>query len=526
MMIGDWFRKPGKGWFVTCYFVDTNNQTFRKGVPIDLLPALTTGTTYPRVSIENKAKGYTGTFRLPEMVDWQTCFYFDLPIQLKRLHDVSDQMEGQLLFKLDDADSTYWLPFSELARMLFFQSAEVTRSAVYEGNTWQIAKASESNWVGNVEFSSNVPVSYLNSIQFRKFFAWMLFSDDAQNSFSSVFTYLNREAAVVEGNERWTFNFAPPDLGDVELSWVGYAETIGEENKRRHCYIREIRSLAGLPAPLVERVMFSHPDDKLVIESDKDGEEDPETQKPQPPKNNPDTIDPDNPTEHKKKRYLLKITSTGFHFDTEIDLRRSPRQVNALPKGEKPDLEEEQPDDSDIGVTEGEKGGKNRRGDINNLEDNESLEAPEKLAVFQEMLSDLAKKQGWDITSEIGEVPKMRCRSAHLVDGRARKYCFATVIRDVTSKAYILEIELTEKESLSTLFFRTKNIELTRSTILNELMTSNASLNHKAMQWKRKMIAESTLSRFYLEHPDQKILNDSETLESWVARAADRIGRL
>ena len=526
MMVGDWFRKPGKGWFVTCYFVDTNNQTFRKGVPIDLLPALTTGTTYPRTSTENKAKGYTGTFRLPEMVDWQTYFYVDLPIQLKRLHDVSDQIEDQLLFKLDDIDSTYWLPFTELARMLFFQSAEVTRAAVYEGNTWQIAKASESHWIGSVEFSSNVPVSYLNSIQFRKFFAWILFNDEAQNSFSSIFTYLNREAATVGNSERWTFNFAPPDLSGVELSWVGYAEAIGEEDKRRHCYIREIRSLAGLPAPLVESVMFSHPDDQLVIESDKDNEEDSKPPKPRPPKNKPDTIDPDNPTEHKKKRYLLKITSTGFHFDTEIDLRRSPRQVNALPKGEKPDLEEEQPDDSDIGVTEGEKGGKNRRGDINNLEDKEPLEAPEKLAVFQDMLSDLSKSHGWDISSEIGEVPKMRCRSAHMIDGRARKYCFATVIRDTTTTIYVLEIELTDKESLSTLFFRTKSLELARNNILEELMTSNASLNHKAMQWKRKMISENTISRFYLEHPDQKVLSDTEALESWVARAADRISSL
>ena len=47
--------------------------------------------------------------------------------------------------------------------------------------------------------------------------------------------------------------------------------------------------------------------------------------------------------------------------------------------------------------------------------------------------------------------------------------------------------------------------------------------NIKAMQWKRKSNAEHTIALHYLEHPDKKIKSEGEALDSWVARAADKI---
>lgn len=524
MLLGNWYRKPGAGWYVTCYFTDTENTLFRKGVPVDLLPALTTGTTYPRTSVENLARGYTGTFRVPTFSTWQKCTYSELPVSLKRLRECAEQIDSQIVFKLEDFEKTYWLPAAELARMLFFQSAEVVRAAVYEGNTWQIAKVNQSDWYGEVELASSIPVSYLNSIQFRKFFAWLLFNEQADESFSSVFLHLNREAALLSDSEVWTFDFDPPELGGCEMSWVGYTGN-WDFNEGNHCYIREIRSVSGLPAPALNAIEFSHPDDAIYLEGDDEPDDDKPPPKPKKSRGDPGTIDPDVPTKPKKRRYLLQVTSSGFHFDTEIDLRRSPRQVHALPKGEQPELDEEQEDDT-VGVTEGEKDGKNPRGDIDNLDENDPVDAPEKLALFQDMLEELSNKHGWEITSELGEVPKMRCRSAHLIDGRTRKYCYANIVRDETTTVYILEIELKENESLSTLFYRTENPDFVLTSITEALMTSDASLNHKAMQWKRDMNTELTNSRYYLEHPDKKVLSDAEALESWVARAADRVNTI
>jgi hypothetical protein len=43
------------------------------------------------------------------------------------------------------------------------------------------------------------------------------------------------------------------------------------------------------------------------------------------------------------------------------------------------------------------------------------------------------------------------------------------------------------------------------------------------MSWKRNFIAQNTSVREYLGHPDNKIKSESDALESWVARAAEKI---
>ena len=521
ILIGDWYKKSGNYWYVTCYFSVEGQRPFSKGLPVDLLPALIPGTVYPSTSTENKAKGYTGVFKVPSIADWKQCHYRDLPRSLRRLRKFSNQIADQVVYRMEARDRIFWLPAIEFARMLFFHSVKVVEAAVYQGNTWQLAKAHQEDWIGEVTFSSLVPVSYLNSLQFRKFFAWLLFDKDAEKSFCSIFRLLNEGSYPQDNVEHWTFDFQPPDLGASEISWAGYT---GRDSEQHHCYIREIRAIAGVPTPELEAVVFSHPDDVLFIENEPDDNEsgnDAKTRK-QTSRVVPKEIDPHHPPKAANKRYLIRITSAGFHFDAEIDLRRSPRHIRGLPKGEMPDLDEIQEEES-LGITEGSDHGSKPRADIDNLEKPELIDAPEKIAFFQTMLEQLEAKHGWDIETHTGDVPRKRCRSAHLVGGRARKYTHAVVQRDDTTEVHVLEIELTADESLSTLFFRATHTQNAVEKILDALMTSDTSHKFKAMQWKRQSNAEHTIARHYLEHPDKKIKSEAEALESWVARAADKI---
>lgn len=520
ILLGDWYRAPGGNWEVACYFFnEQKNESFRKGLPVDLLPALIPGTVYPLTSIENKATGFTRTSKVPAMKNWELCRYRDLPGSLRRMREYPVEIDEQIVYRFNSGNLVLWLPAAELARMLFFHSAEVVRAAIYQGNTWQLAKSDKEGWVGEVTFSSNVPVSYLNSLQFRKFFAWLLFDDIAEDCFCSIFRLLNQDCFLHNNHERWTFELQPPDLNSCEIYWAGYTgkKSMGEDH---HCYIREIRSIAGLPSPQLETVFFSHPDDELILES--------EAQEREEGKENTDytepaEIDPDNPPKPGRKRLMLSITSSGLHFDAEIDLRRSPRQVKALPRGEKPQMDE--PEEETLGITEQSDYGKNRRADFDNLDKRELIEAPEKMLFFQEMFGLLKSEYGWQIETHTGEVPPKNCRSAHLIDGRPRQYCHVVLNRDPDTLIQILEIELKPDESLSTLFFRS-DAENVLGEILDALMTSDTELKYKAMQWKRKTNAELTITRHYLEHPDRKIKDENEALESWVARAADRIKRM
>ncbi|MDO3377715.1 hypothetical protein [Geoalkalibacter halelectricus] len=524
ILLGDWFRAPGKGWKVACYFLNEQKEAFRKAFPVDLLPALIPGTVYPRLSVVNNPSGYKGTFKVPEMEAWERCRYRDLPDSLKRMREYSGEIDTQIIYRINSGDRVMWLPATELARMLFFHSAEVVRAAAYQGNTWQLAKSNKEGWIGEITFSSNVPVNYLNNLQFRKFFAWLLFDSDVENSFCSIFRRLNQKCFFENDYERWTFDLQPPDLSFCEISWAGYTGS-DLKGEKSHFYIREIRSIAGLPSPQLETIFFAHPDDDFFLTNEGDNRSlRKKGERYSQSKTGPIEIDPNNPPRPGRKRYLLHIAASGLHFDAEIDLRRSPRHIKALPKSEEPDISEPEVEET-VGITESSDHGNIPRADFDHLQKPELIEAPEKMVFFQTMLKQLEAEHGWTIETHFGKVPQKNCRSAHLIDGRPRQYCHAVLNRDVDTLIQILEIELKPEESLSSLFFRSK-AKSSVDEILDALMMTDPELNYKAMQWKRKMNAELTLARHYLEHPDKKIKSETEALEAWVARAADRIMRM
>ena len=530
ILLGDWYQNPGQEWKVICYFYRDDLGYFRKGLPIDLLPALVPGTVFPRTSTENKAQGWTETVMLPQQDSWKKVDFRQLPRTLKRVDDFSEQFDNCVLYRIETDEKVYWLPIAEVARMLFFHSSEVVRAAVYQGNTWQLGKSWSEDWVGNVELSMNIPVRYMNSLQYRKFFTWLFFDSDTQDSFGSIFQSINQNSIIENGADRWTFDFTPPNLSHCEISLAGYT---GREPEENQVFIREIRSASGLKAPDLDIVYFSHPDDHLLLSKDpKENDE-----KPKPLSKPPVDIrelDPDTNPKSSKKRHSVKLGRSGLNFDVELDTRRSPRNVKALPLQSEPDLEEieEQTPKELASLQQGSDKGKALKADVDNLDPPDLVDAPEKIVFFQSMLRKLEEEHGWQIESKIGDVPKKRCRSQHLVGDRQRRYCHAVIKRDKSTTIQILEIELTSKlkkggtleaESLSTLFFRAGETAVTFQRILDELMTAYKDERLNAMSWKRQFISQNTSVREYLGHPDNKIKNELDALESWVARAADKV---
>jgi hypothetical protein len=531
MILGDWYRRPGQEWKIVCYFHNQEQGYFREALPIDLLPALAVGTHFPRTSTENKAQGWTETIILPEQAEWRRMTYRDVPESLQRAHEFSGQFENGIVYRILSGGKVYWLPAIELARMLFFHSAEVTRAAVDQGNTWQLGKAWATDWIGNVVLSSNTPVRYINSLQYRKFFTWLFFDSDVENSFGSIFQHIHSYSTVNIDADRWIFDFMPPDISQCEIFFSGFT---GREPEGNHVYIREIRAISGLTPPDLDIVYFSHPDDILFVQKEPEEGEEKKPPLPSKPPVNVKEFDPKNRPKASKRRHYVKVGRMGLNFEVELDTRRSPRQVQMLPPNTLPELDEneEQKPEELAGIREGSDTGKGPRAEIDNLEPPDKIDAPEKIVFFQAMLQKLEAEYGWRIETLIGNVPKKRCRSQHLVDGRARSYCYAMIFRDETTIIQLLEIELTNKtkkngdkepESLSTLFFRTKDNTSIYLNILDELMTSYKDQGLNAMNWKRKLITEKTYAREYLGHPENKIKSEEGAMESWVARAAQKV---
>jgi hypothetical protein len=270
----------------------------------------------------------------------------------------------------------------------------------------------------------------------------------------------------------------------------------------------------------------------LLSKEPEDNEENPK--RPSKPPVDIKELDPNTNPKSSKKRHSIKLGRSGLNFDAELDTRRSPRHVKALPTETEPDLEdlEEQTPEELASLQQGSDKGKGPKAEVDNLDPPDLIDAPEKIVFFQSMLQKLKEEYGWQIESNIGDVPKKSCRSQHLVGGRPRRYCHTVIIRDKSTIIQLLEIELTSKvkkdrtteaEALSTLFFRVGDVTATFQRILDELMTAHKDEGLGAMNWKRKFISQNTSVSEYLGHPDNKIKNEQGALDSWMARAAEKV---
>lgn len=522
MLIGDWFQNPGGYWQVVCYFKESSGSYFRKSLPIDLLPALTVGKTYPLTDTVNHKTGFTSAFVLPNQDTWELVTYAEMPQSLQKKHllkEFEGQIEHQLIYKIQLEEYTMWLPLSEFARMLLFQSAEIVRTLALEGNTYQLAKAEVNDWVGKIIFGSHVPLNFINNLEYRKFFAWLMFDDSANKSFSSIFSLINSESKQTKNSRRWTFNFTPPNVENSSITWSGYTG-LQSKGEGHHRYVNEIRSIAGVPTPELYEIEFEHPEDYINLEDDKNEDQNKKKKKYSEPATNPKKIDSSSSPRSKGKRYTININKAGFHFDTYLDLRRSPRNVRILPKGTEPELVENQEDDT-VGIKQGKNTGKRPRADIDKLDKPEPIKSSAKLQLFETMLETLAEESGWKLFVEKGNVPKVNCRSAHLIAGKPRLFCYAEIQLSEGFSIYAIEIELQTKETLSTILYRSE--ASTYKQILNDLMSSNTERKQKAMQWDRKNIKELTVSDCFLDHPDKKNLSEEEINQSWSTRAKQKI---
>lgn len=526
MMIGDWYKKPGKGWRVVCYLYHDEFKLFKSSFPVDLLPLLIMGSVFPVKPAESQIKGLTGTIKLPEKQVWERKTFKDLPEPLISAKRYLKEFENNAIYKIPIGKKIYWLPKIELARILFFHSSEVVRSAIYEGNALQLGKSYSDNRVGHIELSENIPYKYISSLQYRYFFTWLFFDSKINESFCSIFQTMNSSVIHSAIAERWSFDFLPPDLSHCEISLAGYKSKQAEN----HFLIREIRSISGLKSPDLDIVYFSHPNDDIFLEQQDNNQTKTNNDPIQPV--NIRQLDLDNEPRFRGRHHFINQSRSGINFDGEINTKRKSRKINVRSQTTNSELEEIKETEETASLLRANDIGHGQRAEVDNLNPADPLNSPEKIVFFQTMLQQLEKDYGWKIETMLGNVPRKKCRSQHLVDGRPRRYCHAIIYRDESTIIQMLEIELTyrinkqykpELETLSTLIFRASNTVATFQGILDELMSSDKDKGIGAMNWKRDYISKNTSVREYLGHPESKIMDDEVAMKSWVDRAAQKV---
>lgn len=524
LCIGDWYNKKSEGWKVVCYFTDIKGAFYRHPLSIDLLPLLIVGETYPLGKIENSRKFFTSSFVLPPKENWQLLRYEDMPESLKNnrlLSKYTDEISRQWVYRIESAKEIIWIPVIELAKALFLQSSEIVRAAVLEGNPHQLAKAVQNNRVGEIMFESHTPLLFINSKFYRQLFAWLMFDDAVQASFGSIYRYLNQEMTLINNTWCWSFKFLPPNLENCSLTWRGYT---GDRRKGEHHHriINEIRSLSEITTPELDIINYSHPNDKSTYHVEKEDEKEKDKETTNDYISDHYLVDSSASPKYSGRSYTIKISRSGFHFDSYINMQRAPRPF--IPEFNKDSDEADGTNEvKGVSVAQGTRTGTTHRADTDKSEKPDLITPSNKILLFEEMLRALTDDNNWTLTLDRGDVPREKCRSAHLINKRARQYSFGKIKISDGLTVYALEIELKDKEALSTLLYKTKEPDYTKTQILTDLMSSDTERNQKAMQWDRPRISDVTSATHFLGHPDSKNLTEKETCKTWAEKAKNKL---
>jgi hypothetical protein len=148
------------------------------------------------------------------------------------------------------------LPHIELARVLFFHNAYLSRAALAQGKLTAeyYIVPEEHQTVIHVHEFCGFPPQQFDNVGMRRLLSWILLDTEARASYESVSKYFLSEQFKTKTQTIWNFNFAPPSLVGAEITMKVYFS-----EKNQFYYVNEIMGIANLPTDISNEVIFCSP---------------------------------------------------------------------------------------------------------------------------------------------------------------------------------------------------------------------------------------------------------------------------
>ncbi len=156
-------------------------------------------------------------------------------------------------FYTEDGNKVF-LPQFELARVLFFHNAYISRSSLVHdvlNNEYAIQKVDESSVIIHVLESCTCPKDLFNHDEFLRHLTWILTDQSIRQSYESIAQYQLEFGRSFGQYRQWTFQFKPPELNDVQLTLKGNFDP-----DRGHFIAYEITHIVNLPISVPENIKF------------------------------------------------------------------------------------------------------------------------------------------------------------------------------------------------------------------------------------------------------------------------------
>lgn len=512
---GNCFRYPNSNWNIACEFQLPDETTAKISLAIEALPALAIGRVYPKDKIVRPKSDFFA-IDLPPASSWsiQTMADYEKFTTRKKL---SSEYANQLLFRFSFKQWYVWIPCIELARVLFFKTALNTRSAFYEPNLNRLIDVDLDGSHAHIRLNESYPHSLLDMRAHQSYIAWLNLNPQVTNSYLSIFKSI-LETSIEKSNAKlWLFQFEPFDMSDVFIR--AYTQNHG-----RNILVEEISSVAKLPMTnQYHTVSFHHPLD-LKLEKDKAPKGDKKPGGKRPPENfDPETTVDESPSNLSRAR-ILDVPKGALYFNEILNTQRvfEVQVVEVGTKNEsKKDEDDQEPKSTTLSVLGGKGKGNHKSADFKSLDD----ASPSDVGFFNYIRNALEQLK---VIEHLG-VSEIYEKADVIQSSHAKKFMY---IKGATKRAFLyaqleiaggdyihlIEIDLSDEHSLTTLAFRLRDdrtVESTIKSILDDLVK-------KSGHWDRESLQHVTLMHACIRHPNELKPDMPEAVfQNWAMRIAN-----
>lgn len=395
-----------------------------------------------------KPVGYKRSVTIQDTSNWQICHIADCPVQHKR---IAEQEARQLCFRFQSTGGlNVYLPQNELARALFLHDAYLSRAALEPGSLnvdFDIVHPDERNdpTIINVLGASGYPIKSLDYIANRRVLSWILLDPDARASFESISRYQMNDGFESKGYRHWYFQFDPPMLAGVGLSFSGYFD-----QQTNSLFAWEVTGVDGITHAVPDKVEFYNPGfTEYVRGTGQGGVRRPPVERPDQ-HNVQDGADANSDT----NPVMLHAPAVGISFAKPFETTKVCKKRQNGTHGRKDD-ETDGVASKCVSTEDGDTTGGTPQADWNTPADqsDDTHLYVNKFTCFIRMLDQLVNEHHCQILSkEIRKLPKVGRSERHILKGEGLPRCMAVVAISCHGRSFhILEVDTSDgAKSLAT----------------------------------------------------------------------------
>lgn len=508
---GNCFRYNNANWNIGCEFELPDKAIQNITLSIECLPALAIGRQYKKGAIV-RPKGRIAEIDLPPISAWSVRRYEDYHKFTSR-SDLAKDAANQYVFRFKLNDYYVWLPSIELARALFLKTAISTRVAFTEANLNRLIDVVVDGTTATLRLSEFYPHKLLDVKAHQSYLAWLMLNQPVLHSYLSIFRTKFEKAYNGSSFQSWAFHFEPFELENVFIR--AYTRIHGQ-----NIFIEEISSVANLPVNKdFELINFDHPLDIKLEAEPVESSKISSRVKPNKDKFDPEVVE-DEAASNETRARVLSVPKGALYFNEVINTQRifkikivetSGGGTVGESTGERVRL---------LSVREGQGKGKHTSADFQSIAGEDSGETTF-FTYIRKALSELREIEHLGVSNieiKLGTLPTASAkRFLYIRPSLKRSFLYAEIEIVGGDSLHLLEIDLSDDHSLTTLIFRQKSKDDVHQTIFDIL----AELVNNSGRWDRRLISKQTLMQAYVMHPkDLKPSTSAVVFQNWAKRIA------